>query len=64
MALAKEKISDFIQKWEEKTCLWKVTSPEHKNRNERTKAIEELSETFDISGKIFYIEIVISSENI
>lgn len=51
MSLEKERIEEFIQKWQEKTCLWKVTSVEYKNRNERRKAIKDLAETFNISGK-------------
>lgn len=51
MSLEKERIEEFIQKWQEKTCLWKVTSVEYKNRNERRKAIKDLAEQFSMSGK-------------
>ena len=44
-------VEQFIVEWEKNQCLWNVTSEEDKDRNLSEKALENLKESFQISGK-------------
>ena len=44
-------VEQFIVEWEKRQCLWNVTSEEYKDRNLREKTLENLRESFQISGK-------------
>ena len=51
MKARKEIIQQFIVEWEKHQCLWNVTSEEYKDKNLRKKGLENLKESFQISGK-------------
>ena len=44
-------VEQFIVECGKHQCLWNVTSEEYKDRNLREKALENLKESFQISGK-------------
>ena len=44
-------VEQFIVEWEKHQCLWNVTSEEYKDRNLRENTLENLKESFQISGK-------------
>ena len=44
-------VEQFLVKWEQHYCLWNVTSDEYKDRNLTEKALENLKESFQVSGK-------------
>ena len=44
-------VEKFIVEWKKHQCLWNVTSDEYKDRNLKERALENLKEIFQISGK-------------
>ena len=50
-----EKTEEFIAKWQEKECLWKVDSAQYRDRDERRKAVSELAALFEMTGTLFLI---------
>ena len=53
-----EKIEEFICKWQEQESLWNVNAVVYRDRDKKRKAIKELADIFEMTGKCYCISII------
>ena len=53
-----EKTEEFICKWQEQECLWNVNAVAYRDRDKKRKAIKELADILEMTGKCCCISII------